>query len=75
MEKHAAYQSGARKSWRERRDVPKEKEKCSENIRAESEKSIVEQKGARTVVQNNAERGEDPIGEGRQTTAAKDTEL
>ena len=67
MEKHAAYQSGARKSWRERRDVPKEKEKCSENIRAENGKLVWSRA-------EHAEREEDPTGEGRQTTAAKYTE-
>ena len=40
----------------------------------ESEKISVEQRGASDVVQNNAEKGEHHIGEGRQTTAAKYTE-
>ena len=53
----------------------KRKERRSENIRADSEKSSVNQRGARSVEQNGADRGEDPIGEGRQTTAAKYTEL
>ena len=52
----------------------KRKEKCSEKIRAESEKSSVDQSRSSSVVNNNAERGEYPTGEGRQTTAAKYTE-
>ena len=40
----------------------KRKDKCSENIRAESEKSSVEQSGASSVIQNDAEQGEYPIG-------------
>ena len=43
-------------------------------IRVESEKSSVNQSVASSAVQNDAERGEDPIREGRQTTASKDTE-
>ena len=71
MEKNEADQSGARTSWRERRAVSKEKKRFSDKIRVESEKSSVEQSGASGIVQNNAEQGEDPIGEGRQTTAIK----
>ena len=37
------------------------KENCSEEIRGESEKSSVDQSGASSVVQNDAERGEDMI--------------
>ena len=44
---------------------------CSEKIRAESEKISVDQSGSIIVVHNAAERGEDPTGEGRQTTLAK----
>ena len=51
--------------------MPKEKKKCSEKIRAESEKSSVDQSRASSVVQNDEDRGEYPTGEGRQTTAAK----
>ena len=50
------------------------KEKCSEKIRAESEKISLEQSGTSSVVHNNTDRGEDPIREGRQTMAAKYTE-
>ena len=50
------------------------KEKCSEKIRSQSEKNIVEQIRASSVVQNDVEQGEDTTGEGRQTTAAKYTE-
>ena len=50
------------------------KEKCSEKIRAEGEYSSVDQSRASSVVQNDTERGENPTGEGRQTTAAKYTE-
>ena len=42
-------------------------------IRAESEKSSAEHSGESSVVQNDAEWGEDPIQEGRQTTVAKYT--
>ena len=52
----------------------KRKEKYIENIREESKKISVEQIGANSVVQINAEQGEDTIGEGRQTTTAKYTE-
>ena len=38
------------------------KVKCNEKIRAESEKSSVEQSGASIVIQNDAEQGEYPIG-------------
>ena len=53
----------------------KRKEKCSENIRAECEKISVEQSVASSVLQNDTEQGEYPIGGGRQITAAKYTEL
>ena len=52
----------------------KRKEKCSDKIRQDSEKISVEQSGASSVLQNNTERGVDPIREGRQTTTAKYTE-
>ena len=69
-------QIGAERGHNGEREYPcqKRKEKWSEEIRAESEKISVEQSGARSVVQNNSEQGEDPIGEGRQTTASKYTE-
>ena len=38
------------------------KEKCSDNIRAESERSSVEQIKASSLVQKNAELGEYPTG-------------
>ena len=50
------------------------KEKCSEKIRGESDESSVDQSVESSVVQNDPEQGEYPIGEGRQTTAAKYTE-
>ena len=53
--------------------MAKEKKNRSEKIRAESKKISADQSGARSVVQNDAERGEDPIREGRQTAAAKYT--
>ena len=60
---------------REREDLQqKRKERCSENIRSESGKISVEQRGEISVVQNDVEGGEDPIREGRQTAAAKYTE-
>ena len=55
---------GARTSRRERRSVLKREKKCSENIRVESEKIIVEQSGASSVVHNDAQQGEYPIEEG-----------
>ena len=58
----------------ERRAVPKEKKNYSEKIRAEIEKSSLELSRARSLVQNDADQGEDPTREGRQTTAAKYTE-
>ena len=51
-----------------------EKKNRSEKIRLEIEKSSVEQSGASSLVQNDTEQGEQPIREGRQTTAAKYTE-
>ena len=54
--------------------MPKEKEKYSEKIRAESDKSTVDLSRASSVVQNNAELEEYPTGEGTQKTAAKYTE-
>ena len=68
-------QIGAEKEHHGDREEPcqKRKENCSEKIRAESEKSSVEQSGASSVVQNNAEQGEYPIREGRQKTAEKYT--
>ena len=72
MDKNAADWSGSITSQREREwPRQKRKEKRSENIRAESEKSSVEQSEARSVVYNDAEQGEDLIGEGRQTMAEK----
>ena len=50
------------------------KEKRSDNIRAESEKISVDQSGESSVVQNDAEQGEYPTREGRQTMADKYTE-
>ena len=52
----------------------KRKEKCSENIRADSEKISVDQSRERSVVQNNADRGEDTNVEGRKTATVKYTE-
>ena len=49
----------------------KRKEKYNENIREESDKIIVEQSRAISVVHNDVERGEYPTGEGRQKTVAK----
>ena len=49
----------------------KRKYKCSEKIRAESDKSSVEQIRSSSVVQKDTERGEDPTREGRQTTSGK----
>ena len=49
------------------------KEKRSEKIRVESDKISADQSGASYVVQNDVEKGEYPIQEGRQTTAAKYT--
>ena len=51
----------------------KRKEKCSEKIRAESEKSSVEQSGSSSVVQNGAEQRKYPIREIRQKKEAKYT--
>ena len=60
---------------REREEMcQKRKEKCSEKIRSDSEKIIVEQSEASSVVQNDVERGEYPIRKGRITTVAKYTE-
>ena len=53
--------------------MPKDKIKRSDKIRAESEKSSTEQSGASSVVHNDAERGEYPIGEGIQKTVANYT--
>ena len=39
----------------------KREKKRSEKIRAESEKSSADQRGASNAVQNDTERGEDPI--------------
>ena len=50
------------------------KENCSEKIREDSEKISVEKSVASSLVNNDAEQGEDNIGEGRQTTVAKYTE-
>ena len=47
---------------------------CSDKIRADIDKSSVEQSRASSVVQNNAEQGEDLTREGIQTTAANYTE-
>ena len=58
---------------REKRRAKGEK-KCSEKIIKESEKTIVEQSGARSVVLKDSEQGEDPIREGRQTTATNYTD-
>ena len=75
MEKNASDRSGARTSRREREEpFQRRKEKFSENIRAESKEISVEQSGESSVVQNDAEPEEYPIGEGRQTTAVKYTE-
>ena len=49
------------------------KEKRSKKIRVESEKSSVDQSGSSSVVQNDADQGEDPTREGRQRTVAKYT--
>ena len=49
------------------------KEKYGEKIIAESDKNSVEQSRARSAVQNNAEQGDDPIGEGRQKMVVKYT--
>ena len=51
------------------------KEKRIEKIRLESDKSSVEQSGSSSVLKNDVEKGEYPIGEGRQTMLAKYTEL
>ena len=59
---------------REKRRAKIEK-KCSEKIRAESEKNSVDQSKSSSVVQNDAERGEYPTVEGRQTIAVKSTEI
>ena len=68
-------QIGAKREHHGEREEPCQKrKKFSEKIRAESEKISVEQSGASSVVQKDAEQGEDPIGEGRQTTAEKYTE-
>ena len=64
----------ARTQRRERRAVPKEKEKCSKKIRAESEKLSVDHSRAISVVKKYVEIGEYPTREGRQTTAEKYTE-
>ena len=58
---------------REKSRAKKRKEKRSENIRVDSEKSSVEQIGASSVVQNYTQRGEYTIREGRKTKAAKYT--
>ena len=52
----------------------KRKENLSEKIRSESQKSSVEQSRSSSVVQNDAEQGEEQKREGRKTTAAKYTE-
>ena len=69
------WQIGAECEHHGEREEPfqKRKEKCSEKIRAESEKSSVDQSRASSVVQNDKEQGENPIGEGRQTTLEKYT--
>ena len=59
---------------REKSHSKREKEKCSEKIRSDSEKSSVDQSRASSVVQNDAEQGEAPTGTGRQPTTAKYTE-
>ena len=70
------WQIGAEQEIHGEREEPcqNKQENCSENIRADSEKSSVEQIVSRNVVQNDADQGEDPTGEGRQTTTAKYTE-
>ena len=69
-------QIGAEREHHREREEPLQnrKEKWINNIKEDSEKSGVEQRGANSVAQNDAERGEYPIGEGRQTMAAKYTE-
>ena len=47
---------------RERRDMEEKKLKRSDKIRAESDKSSVEKSGASSVIQNDVEQGEYPIG-------------
>ena len=74
MEKNAADWSGVRTLYIDRRAVEKIKENHSEKIILESEKSSSDQSGVRSVVQNDVEQWEDPIQEGRQTTAANYTE-
>ena len=70
------WQIGAEQEHHGEREEPcqNRKEKRSEKIRAESEKSIVEQIRESSVVQNDADQGEYMIGEGRQTTTEKYTE-
>ena len=52
-------QIGAKQEHHREREEPcqKRKEKCSENIREESEKSSAEHSVSISIVQNNAERG------------------
>ena len=71
--KKKTRQIGAEREHHGDREEPcqKIKEKRSEKIRAESEKSSADQRGARNVVQNDAYQGEYPIREGIQTTTAK----
>ena len=56
------------------RSRAKREKKCSDKIREESEKNSVEQTISNSVVQKNAEQGEDPTVEGRKTTVANYTE-
>ena len=46
---------------REKIRAKNRRETCSEKIVSESEKSSAEQSGTSSVVQNDAEKGEDPI--------------
>ena len=74
MEKKTRQIRAEREHYGEREEpFQKRKEKRSEKIREDSEKRIANQRGAISVVHNNEERGEDPIREVRQTTAAKYT--
>ena len=69
-------QIGPEREHHREREEPcqKIKEKYSERIRVEIEKSSVEQSVISSAIQNNTEQGEYPIREGRQTMATKYTE-